>query len=85
MARYNDLDAGREATLDARGPLAIDLTIGQAMIERRLRNDGREVTDQGAAVQARLPAARNAYLANTRNASISAFTPSRGTAATVYA
>ena len=32
MARYNDLDGAREATLDARGPLAIDLTIGQAMM-----------------------------------------------------
>ena len=86
MARYNDLGTTQGVTLDTRGPLAIDLTIGQAKIELRMRNEAAATTDDtGAAVQARLPAARSAYLANSRAAFISTFTPSRGTAATIYA
>ena len=86
MARYNDLTNPTEPTLDARGPLAIDLTAGQAMIARRRRSDTEgPAVDDGAAVQARLPAARTAYLANSHAAFVSTFTPSRGTAATVYA
>ena len=86
MARYNDLQKTPGPTLDARGPLAIDLTAGQAMIARRRRSDAEgPATGDGAAVQARLPAARNAYLANSRDAFISASTPRRGTAATIYA
>jgi hypothetical protein len=86
MARYNDLETTPAGTIDAPGPLAIDLTAGQAMIARRRRSDAEGAAiDDGAAVQARLPAARDAYLANSRAAFISASTPSRGTAAIVYA
>ncbi len=86
MARYNDLETTSGPTLDARGPLAIDLTAGQAMIARRRRSDAEgPAVDDGAAVQARLPAARSAYLANSRDAFESTLTPSRGTAATLYA
>lgn len=85
MARYNDLETSTGPTLDTRGPLAIDLTIGQAMIARRRRSDADGPADDGAAVQARLPAARNAYLANSRAAFVSTFTPNRGTAASLYA
>lgn len=86
MARYNDLETSTGPTLDTRGPLAIDLTIGQAMIARRRRSDAEgPADDNGAAVQARLPAARNAYLANSRAAFVSTFTPNCGTAASVYA
>ena len=86
MARYNDLETTSWPTLDACGPLAIDLTAGQAMIARRRRSEAeRLAVDDGATVQARLPAARSAYLANSRDAFESTLTPSRGTAATLYA
>ncbi|MEM9200744.1 MAG: hypothetical protein AAGC53_03760 [Actinomycetota bacterium] len=84
MARYNDLDAGQQATVDMRGSLAIDLTIGRALIARRCRPET-EASTADATVQARLAGARSAYQANSRAAFVSTFTQRRGTAATIYA
>ncbi len=84
IARHIGQYARRDRSRRVQGPLAIDLSVGRVVIEGRQRSSQPEGTD-ARTTQARLPAARSAYLANTRDAFLATAVAARGPQSTLYA